>query len=275
VTDTTSGEGGDPSTGAAPPHLSTVVDTTPKYGRAPEAGEVGCQRCGWVHLRCTGHVDRPKGTGAYMTPCGRTASEGGTVCATHGGRAPQTIRANERRLALGRARAELEREGRLGGGQIDVDPADAMLAMVREAAFNVAVLRDLVAGLATDPIIPLGDDETTVMVSPAGSVAALMGSTSKVMEAAPHVWVNMYDAERERLVKWSKACRDAGVDEAVVRLEGRRADQLAVVLRGIEASLLALVLAAVPEALSEQVRGVWVAQAPRVIEAELRKVGEA
>lgn len=275
MSDTTSGEGGDPSTGAAPPHLSTVVDTTPKYGRAPEAGEVGCQRCGWVHLRCSGHVDRPKGLGAYMTPCGRRASEGGTVCAAHGGRAPQVRAAAARRLALGRARAELEREGRLGGGTIDVDPADAMLAMVREAAFNVAVLRDMVASLSTEPLAVVGDDETTVMVSPVSAIAGLMGSTSKVMEAAPHVWVNMYDAERERLVKWSKACRDAGVDEAVVRLEERRADQLAGILRGIEASLLALVLAAVPEALTEQVRGVWVAQAPRVIEAELRKVGEA
>lgn len=219
-------------------------------------------------VKCSAHTSSGR-------PCRNWAIQGATVCRMHGGSAPQVRRKAAERLALGRARAELEREGRLGGGQIDVDPADAMLAMVREAAFNVAVLRDLVAGLATDPIIPLGDDETTVMVSPAGSVAALMGSTSKVMEAAPHVWVNMYDAERERLVKWSKACRDAGVDEAVVRLEGRRADQLAGILRGIEASLLALVLAAVPEGTVAAVRGAWQVGAPRVIEAELRKVGEA
>lgn len=214
-------------------------------------------------VKCSAHTSSGR-------PCRNWAIQGATVCRMHGGSAPQVRRKAAERLALGRARAELEREGRLGGGQIDVDPADAMLAMVREAAFNVAVLRDLVAGLATEM-----DAAAPDALGPVPAIAGLMGSTSKVMEAAPHVWVNMYDAERERLVKWSKACRDAGVDEAVVRLEERRADQLAGILRGIEASLLALVLAAVPEALTEQVRGVWVAQAPRVIEAELRKVGEA
>lgn len=270
MSDTTSGEvhpeqatsaQGDenPTPGASAPDPSP-----PPWSHAPGPGEVACERCGWVHERCTAHKTNGN-------PCGQHPTVGGSgVCTRTHGNAPQVRRKAAERLALGRARAELEREGRLGGGQIDVDPADAMLAMVREAAFNVAVLRDLVAGLATEM-----DAAAPDALGPVPAIAGLMGSTSKVMEAAPHVWVNMYDAERERLVKWSKACRDAGVDEAVVRLEERRADQLAGILRGIEASLLALVLAAVPEALTEQVRGVWVAQAPRVIEAELRKVGEA
>lgn len=275
MSDTTSGEGG-PAAGPSPhpdenptPPSGALDPSPPPWSHAPGPGEVACERCGWVHERCTAHKTNGN-------PCGQHPTVGGSgVCTRTHGNAPQVRAAAARRLALGRARAELEREGRLGGGTIDVDPADAMLAMVREAAFNVAVLRDMVATLSTEPLAAMGDDETTVMVSSVSAVAGLMGSTSKVMEAAPHVWVNMYDAERERLVKWSKACRDAGVDEAVVRLEERRADQLAGILRGIEASLLAVVLAAVPEALTERVRGVWVAEAPRVIEAELRKVGEA
>lgn len=63
-------------------------------------------------------------------------------------------------------------------------------------------------------------------------------------KAAPHVLVTMYNEERERLVKWAKACRDAGVEESRVRLAERQGEMLATVLRTLLASLQAALVAA-------------------------------
>ena len=41
-------------------------------------------------------------------------------------------------------------------------------------------------------------------------------------EAAPHVLVRMYGEERDRLVRYARACIDAGVAERLVRLAERQ-----------------------------------------------------
>src|SRR4051812_45676046 len=97
-----------------------------------------------VSQRCTARSSR---TGK---PCKNWAVHGATVCKSHGGRAPQVIAAARRRLALGEAITELDRLGRV----VDVDPAEAMLDMVREAAANVAVYRHLVQRLRVNEVDP-------------------------------------------------------------------------------------------------------------------------
>ncbi len=156
---------------------------------------------------------KAKSSGAQ---CKRPAVPGATVCRYHGGAASHVRRAAARRLALGEAMAELSRLGR----PIDVEPAEAMLEMVREAAGNVAVYRMLVQSLhpAVDEAPGgLGDDVDALELG-----RGLAGRVDPAnWKAAPHVWVELYDAEREKLVRWSKACRDAGVDERQLELAER------------------------------------------------------
>jgi hypothetical protein len=112
----------------------------------------------------------------------------------HGGAAPQVRRkANERVVR----EAALE-QGRRLGGVIDVDPHEAILSALQEAAANVAVLRRLVAGYEVDQL-------------PAGTLG-------------------IYEDERTRLVKFAKLAIDAGVPERQVRVAKQQADQLATAL---------------------------------------------
>lgn len=197
---------------------------------------------------CIGHVDEEDGT---IRPCRNRPRKGQRVCGSHGGRAPQAKAAAARRLALGEALAELTRLGR----PIEVDPAEAMLEMVYEAAGNVAVLRQLVqrlrvnevdAGVGAiegevenrrgEPPVPGIDDIDRSELG--ASIASRVDPGN--WKAAPHVWVVMYDEERERLVRWSKACRDAGVDERRVRLAEDRGAQIAQVLTAAVGALFEL-----------------------------------
>lgn len=160
------------------------------------------------------------------------------MCRKHGGAARQVERARVRRLALGQAEVEveLERERRLQlGGVLPVDPADAMLEMVAEAAWNVAMLRDLVRRLEAGEIdaieVEREDGEMVPGLGLGSTLAIKTGSDKKPNEAQPHVWVAMYDAERARLMEWSKQCRAAGVEERRVQVVEDQARMLADAMR--------------------------------------------
>jgi hypothetical protein len=160
--------------------------------------------------------------------------------------------AAHRRLALGEAMADLERLG----VPVEVDPAEAMLQMVYEAAGNVAVLRgwvqqlrgaeSLIEGADADDVLEamaqLGSGKTTVAKSRKGVVAGRVDPTN--WKAAPHVLVTMYNDERGRLVKWAKDCRDAGVEDRRIQLAERQGELLAGVLRSLLAGLLGALTAA-------------------------------
>lgn len=183
--------------------------------------------------------------------CKQPAVAGGTVCRFHGGRAPQVRAKAARRLALAEAGAELRRLGELPDG--DVDPTEAMISTVTEAAANVAVYRHLVQQLEHHGVV-LGqadtDDDGLGRVVLGGSIAGPTGSTAKLFDAAPHVFVTMYDAERERLMKWAKMCRDAGVDERRVEVAEEQGRQLAEVLKAFAALVVARLRIAAPGAVA-------------------------
>jgi hypothetical protein len=227
-------------------------------------------------MQCTA---RAKST---QQQCKRAAVPGANVCVKHGGGAPQVQRAAARRLALGEAHAELQRLGH----PVEIDPSEAMLEMVFEAAGNVAVLRRLVQDLehrflsAEAPTIVEFDSDTDkakVVLDPdvarqqdalvKAGIAGFTGSEKKPNEALPHVFVVMYNDERERLVRWSKACRDAGVDERRVELAEKQArlmaDAFRQVLDGFMGALIAAGLA------PDVVRGVYRDQVPGLVRAAL------
>ncbi len=210
-------------------------------------------------------------------PCQAWPIKGADVCRVHGGRAPQVKAAAKRRRVLGEAQEELNRLG----VPIEVDPAEAMLQMVWEAAGNVAVLRGWIQRLRQAEQLIEGYDEEDIMESLAsiGQGKTVARSQRGVIagrvdpanwKAAPHVLVVMYNEERERLVRWAKACRDAGVEEHRVKLAERQGELLARVLRVLlESVLSALVSAGAPEPL---VRQVWTREVPGIVQ---RAIGEA
>lgn len=173
--------------------------------------------------------------------CAADSVKGAVVCRMHGGSAPQVRAAAARRLALGELEAEVERERRRRNGlgvPIDVDPAEAMLAMVGESAGNVAVLRRQVQRLQAEVVDPVDEfDEDGVLVSArlGGGIAGRVDRDN--WRGAPHVLVEMYNDERDRLVRYCKMCRDAGVDErrvAIAEEQGRQiADVLTAAVRGL------------------------------------------
>lgn len=233
--------------------------------------------CGHEHdpRRCTGHVDEPNGT---VRPCKQFPIRGGAVCRDHGGAAGHVRAAAARRLALGEAMGELERLG----VPIDVEPADAMLEMVREAAGNVAFLRRRIQEL--DQLLggPEGNEIIAVLGGaakdagpleiPAGPPAIAARVDPRNFRAERHVLVAMYDDERERLVRWAKACRDAGVDERRVQLAEDQGRQLAAVLRGTLEAVLALVVGLVDPAVAAVVRERWAAEVPAIVRRQISTV---
>lgn len=86
--------------------------------------------------RCWG---RSKKTGSQ---CGAMALDGQNVCRHHGGNAPQSLRAGERRVA----EAELDTEVRKQLARLDVAPVDNPLTALAELAGQVVAFKDALAG---------------------------------------------------------------------------------------------------------------------------------
>ena len=133
------------------------------------------------------------------TPCGhgagkRTDHPGSGRCWLHGGRAP-----------AGKAHAErdaAEQHLTKLGIPISIDPIQALLQEVCEAAGNVAFLRAKVQSIED------------------GSLAS-------------SAMVKLYNEERERLAKVAKAAVDAGIADRQVRLAEAQAVELVRVVRAV------------------------------------------
>lgn len=181
-----------------------------------------CTKCGLPHLNkkgepaCHGHINNSR----PPVPCKALAMdpEFGTLCHVHGGKARQVRVAAAKRRGLAAINEELDSLGCV----IDVEPAEAMIIMVRESAANVVYLRGLVQQLKgkvgeDGPVVI--DEEGVAKVDPSwvgDGIAQRIDPDN--WKSEPHVIVRMYNEERERLVKFSKLCRDAGVDERMIQI---------------------------------------------------------
>jgi hypothetical protein len=197
---------------------------------------------------------RSKQTGEQ---CKLSAIPGGTTCRFHGGAAPQ-VRAKAKEREMQRKALEAAERLGLGQGEVSIDPAEAMLAQVRKAAWNVAWYEAAIADLqarigrvtfgegvlevpdtATDLLAAIDADNQAGPVEADSVVLFLPGKESD--KIAPHTLVELYNAERDRLVKYSAECRRAGVEERRIEITAELGRQLVAVLRAATAGIFALV----------------------------------
>lgn len=189
----------------------------------------------------------------FGEPCGKRAMTGLEVCSTHGGRTRAAVAKSERAIHQLQAEVAIKKELRKLeklGGNLDVDPLDVMLQQVGEAAANVEVLRSYIAGLDVE----IGEDGSVAL--PEKEVYWDKGGT--YVQARVHIFVAMYNEERDRLVKYAKMCVDAGVDERRVRVAELQAQRLgqafAAALEDVRDYLTGEAVEALKEALAKRLR---------------------
>lgn len=202
--------------------------------------------------RCTAHSSR---TGER---CKQRPIAGGTVCGTHGGRAPQVKAAAQQRLDAARA----EVTARSFGLPIVTTPTEALLGELYRTAGVVAWLDSIVADL------PKGDIARGVV-----SVTTREGDRAGrevEIAASVNVWVDLWERERRHLVLVSKACHDVKIDAARVELAARQGELLAGLIdRILDAVLDGLVSSLGAGAVVDRIRASWGAVVGEVVPAQL------
>ena len=205
--------------------------------------------------------------------CRRRAIKGGTVCAVHGGGAPQVRAAARRRLErerldgeIGRLLDELEME------HAERHPIEVLIDAVTRSSAMVEVLGSLVGRLdATPASLPAQD------IGTGGRRGALYGR-DHLGDGRPHVLMVMYREWVEIAAKMAKMALEAGVDERRVRLAEQHGAVISDVLRASFDDLLRIVRRAVGvenRALAEAV-DVKVREAlPAIVGGHLRSVTSA
>ena len=181
-----------------------------------------CKRCGQAHCNPSGGPSCRAHNSRTLKPCRAYPVPGGTVCIRHGGKTQATG------AAVTRFRNEQVAEhaaNMLGLVDYDITPTEALLQEVRESAANVAFLRARVQELVGDedldsPTHPLIWGQTEEKESN----ATQFPGTDSSYHTGAHVWFQMYQSERERMIRAATAALRAGVEERRVRLAEMGAD---------------------------------------------------
>lgn len=187
-------------------------------------------------LRCTANA---KSGGRCKNP----VVPGTTVCRFHGGAAPQVRDAGLRRIAMADAKQAAEQLGLL----IEITPEQALLDEVQRCAGMLAFYQARVEEIADTGVNSLVWGLTKVKVGGEDG--------GETFEAARSVWLQLFNEERDRLVKVCAAALRAGIEERRVKLAEQQGILVAAVIRRILTRLnlneaqLGLVATVVPEEL--------------------------
>lgn len=161
----------------------------------------------------------------------RTDHVGYGKCAFHFGATPMVTLSAIKAEALDLARSRL-------GMYLDVDPGQALLALIAEAASNVAFYRQRL-----DLLDQLGDEVDTAPpgapVRPRGEhygdlyVRLYHKDGTPTGDARPHVLVVLYNQERDRLASLCEKALALGLREREVRIAEQQADVIVGAIRAI------------------------------------------
>lgn len=161
-------------------------------------------------------------------PCGNYPLKGQTVCRYHGGNTPNAKAKAPKARQMAEIRRELQRLGSPAG--VKGDPAQILLALVREKAAEVGWLRIQVEALEDDTLWRGVTKATT-------EENAFGGKTSETVEARQHIVYTMYHKAQDQLAAYTAAALKAGIEERQVRIAEETAGQFTAILSRLRSQL--------------------------------------
>lgn len=185
------------------------------------------------------------------------------VCRKHGGKAPQSLAAVERRRQERRALLAAETFGL----PVERDPHTALLEELYRTVGAVEWLGAVVSDLDRSEVT-WGKTETL------DKQASDFPGTDTKHAASVNVWVELWQRERKHLVAVSKACIDAGIEERRVRLAESQGVMLATVIRSVVGALYEALVAAIGEhaASHAMIERLWPEWVSTIVPGVLRSV---
>lgn len=191
------------------------------YGRELPEGfeefrEDGVRRC-WARAKSRGGDQ-----------CPNRAMKGQKVCRMHGGAAKHSKAKGEERVTEAKAAVLVATYGR----KIETTATEALLDEVQWTAGHVAWLRERVQEIEGAAAV-VGTDSEHPLVW--GVTREKTGGEDNGIteEAAPNVWLKLYQQEREHLVKVCSAAIKAGIEERRIQLAEQQGALVAQAIRAI------------------------------------------
>lgn len=162
-------------------------------------------------------------------PCNAYAVKGLKVCRVHGAGSPQARAAAKRRVEEEKARRAAANELQRLHAEADMDPADALLAMLQVASSEERVWADRVRELRETAPHKLTAVQTRI------SIGKDRGGTTELrhVDATVAVEYRLWTEAQERVAKFAAAALRAGVEERRVKLAEDQGALVAQVIRGV------------------------------------------
>ena len=183
--------------------------------------------------------------------CSGVAMTGQNVCHMHGGKAQQNLAKAKERVVERKAAELVATYGR----KIETTATEALLDEVQWTAGHVAWLRERVQEIESTATVTGTDTEHPLVwgVTREKEGGEDRGVTS---EAAPNVWLKLYQQERDHLVKVCSAAIKAGIEERRIQLAEQQGALVAQAIRAIlgDLQLTAEQQARVPEVVPRHLR---------------------